>query len=107
MTMKRLVWWAALAVMAPAAYADMEDTPSPDQIKRGAALYAQHCAACHGPRMADPEGAFDLRKFPPDQRSRFINSVTNGKNSMPPWGGLFKREEIDSLWAYVVAGEKK
>lgn len=107
MTMKRLVWWAALAVMAPAAYADMEDTPSPEQIKRGAALYAQHCAACHGPRMADPEGAFDLRKFPPDQRSRFINSVTNGKNSMPPWGGLFKREEIDSLWAYVVAGEKK
>jgi mono/diheme cytochrome c family protein len=32
--------------------------------------------------------------------------VTNGKNSMPPWGGLLKPEEIEELWAYVVAGEK-
>lgn len=56
--------------------------------------------------MADPEGAFDLRTFPHDQHSRFVNSVTNGKNSMPPWGGVFKPEEIEALWAYVVAGEK-
>lgn len=58
--------------------------------------------AAHG----GPEGVFDLRKFPRDQHDRFINSVTKGKNSMPPWGGLFKPEEIESLWAYVVAGEK-
>jgi hypothetical protein len=25
---------------------------------------------------------------------------------MPPWGGLLKPEEIEDLWAYVVAGEK-
>jgi mono/diheme cytochrome c family protein len=56
--------------------------------------------------MADPEGAFDLRTFPHDQRARFVNSVTNGKNSMPPWGGLLKPEEIEELWAYVVAGGK-
>jgi mono/diheme cytochrome c family protein len=47
-----------------------------------------------------------LRKFPHDQRSRFINSVTNGKNQMPPWRGQLKPEEIEALWAYVVAGEK-
>jgi mono/diheme cytochrome c family protein len=56
--------------------------------------------------MADPEGAFDLRTFPHDQHSRFVNSVTNGKNSMPAWGGVLKQEEIEALWAYVVAGEK-
>lgn len=56
--------------------------------------------------MADPEGAFDLRTFPHEQHPRFVNSVTNGKNSMPAWGGILKPEDIESLWAYVVAGEQ-
>ena len=56
------------------------------------------------PRMSDPQGAFDLRTFPSDQKSRFVNSVTNGKNSMPPWGGLFSTDDIEALWAYVMAG---
>jgi mono/diheme cytochrome c family protein len=56
--------------------------------------------------MADPQGAFDLRTFPHDQHSRFVNSVTKGKNSMPAWGDLLKPVEIEALWAYVVAGEK-
>ena len=55
--------------------------------------------------MSNPE-FFDLKTFPIDQRSRFINSVTNGKNAMPPWRGQLLREEIEALWAYVVAGEK-
>jgi mono/diheme cytochrome c family protein len=48
-----------------------------------------------------------LRIFPADQRNRFFYSVTNGKNGMPPWGGLFNKEEIATIWAYVMAGEKK
>ena len=79
---------------------------SAKQITAGAAIYARNCSPCHGAHMADPQGAFDLRTFPHDQHSRFVNSVTNGKNSMPPWGGLLKAEEIEDLWAYVVAGEK-
>lgn len=77
-----------------------------DQIKKGSAIYAQNCSPCHGPRMMDPQGPFDLRKFPPDQKTRFVTSVVKGKNQMPPWGGLFKPDDIDALWAYVVAGEK-
>jgi len=84
-----------------------QETFAPETIMQGAAIYSQNCAPCHGPRMADPQGAFDLRTFPPDQKSRFLNSVTNGKSSMPPWGGLFNAAEIESLWAYVMAGEKK
>lgn len=80
---------------------------SPQQIQEGAKIYAQTCAPCHGPHMADPEGSFDLRKFPRDQHGRFITSVSKGKNSMPPWGGLYSPEEIESLWAYVVVGEKQ
>jgi len=78
----------------------------PAQIKVGADLFARHCSPCHGMRMVKPEVGFNLREFPPDQRERFLRSVAKGKNTMPPWGGLLKPDEIDALWAYVIAGEK-
>ena len=56
--------------------------------------------------MLDPQGAFDLRIFPRDQKERFITSVAKGKNQMPPWGGLLSADDIEALWAYVIAGEK-
>jgi mono/diheme cytochrome c family protein len=102
--MKKTIPVGLLLVLAHAASA--QDTFTPEQIKKGAAMYAQNCAPCHGPRMKDPEGAFDLRKFPRDQHERFVTSVTKGVKSMPPWGDLFKPDDIEALWAYVVAGEK-
>ena len=105
MRMARIAMTLSLLCLPGIATAQ-DASPAPEQIKRGSALYAQHCAPCHGPRMKDPEGSFDLRKFPSDQHERFIRSVTHGKGSMPPWGGLFKPDEIETLWAYVVAGEK-
>jgi mono/diheme cytochrome c family protein len=57
--------------------------------------------------MLDPQGAFDLRIFPRDDKPRFLTSVSKGKNQMPPWGGLLSVEEIEALWAYVIAGEKQ
>jgi mono/diheme cytochrome c family protein len=106
--MKRAIVGALLFSACHPAWADSPETPAvtPEQVKRGSALYAQHCAPCHGPQMKDPEGSFDLRKFPRDAHERFVRSVAKGKNAMPPWESLLKREEIDSLWAYVVAGEK-
>ena len=96
----------ALACVAASAQKSPPQKFSTKQIRAGAALFGQNCAPCHGARMADPEGAFDLRTFPHDQHERFVDSVTHGKNSMPPWGGALKPEEIEALWAYVVAGEK-
>ena len=55
--------------------------------------------------MSDPS-LFNLRAFPKDQRSRFINSVSNGKNAMPAWRGQLKPEEIAAIWTYVYTGEK-
>ncbi|MEB0011217.1 cytochrome c [Glaciimonas sp. Gout2] len=82
-------------------------TPSPEQVAQGAKLYAANCAVCHGGHMVDEGGGFfDLRTFPPQQRTRFITSVSNGKNSMPPWKSVLSQDEIASLFAYVVAGEK-
>ena len=101
------VFGAGLALACASAFAQSPGVEafSPEQIKRGAGTFAIFCTPCHGERMENPD-LFDLRKFPHDQRSRFINSVTNGKNQMPPWRGQLKPEEIEALWAYVVAGEK-
>ncbi len=97
---------ACASVHAAVVQADMPDAPSPEQIKKGAVIYSQNCSPCHGPRMLDPQGAFDLRSFPKNEQSRFLTSVSKGKNQMPPWGGLLSAQDIESLWAYVTAGEK-
>jgi mono/diheme cytochrome c family protein len=80
---------------------------TPEQIKKGAALYKSNCESCHGVRMVGPPWAIDLNKFPRDSPARFIDSVTNGVRAMPPWGDLLKPDDIQALWAYVVAGEPK
>jgi mono/diheme cytochrome c family protein len=96
----------ALAVALAGLKARAEDAFTPEQVNGGRALYARNCSPCHGPRMQDPESAFDLRKFPRDERGRFVASVTRGKNQMPPWGDLLTPEEVTALWAYVTTGEK-
>jgi len=97
----------AIAAALAGATAAAQDRPrfTPEQIKRGAETYERNCSPCHGSRMQDPQGAFDLRKFPRDERERFILSVSRGKNQMPPWGGMLKQEDVDALWAYVVSAE--
>lgn len=96
----------ALALWTAGAMAQSADRQfAPEQIKTGASIFARNCSPCHGSRMADGQ-ASDLRKFPSDEKTRFVNAVTRGKNAMPPLGSLFGPDEIDALWAYVVAGEK-
>ena len=97
---------AALACTSVFAQAPQAERFTAQQIRTGAGIYERNCSPCHGARMLDPQGAFDLKKFPPDQEERFVNSVAKGKNQMPPWGDLLKREEIEALWAYVMAGGK-
>ena len=96
---------AALALMGVSAAGEQSFTAS--QLRLGAEIFERNCAPCHGPRMQDPESAFDLRKFPRNQHDRFVASVTRGKNQMPPWGDMLNPEEIEALWAYVTAGETR
>jgi len=96
----------ALAALPVQALGQGREQFPKDLVKRGADIYAQNCSPCHGPRMKSPEVPVDLLKFPRDEKARFLTSVTKGKNQMPPWGGLFTPEEIEALWAYVVAGER-
>ena len=81
--------------------------PSPELAAQGKTLYRQFCANCHGVNMVNPgTSSFDLRKFPHEDRARFVNSVMHGKNTMPAWGDLLQPDEIEALWAYVRTGGK-
>jgi mono/diheme cytochrome c family protein len=96
--------FAALGFLSVVAAQDISFPP--ERIAVGASLFSRNCSPCHGTRMRDPESAFDLRQFPREQHERFVNSVTRGKNQMPPWGDILKPQDIEALWAYVVAGER-
>jgi mono/diheme cytochrome c family protein len=92
---------------ASAAAQDGKSFP-PEQIRKGAELYEIRCQTCHGPRMTKPEWApVDLRKFPREDHARFVDTVTYGVRNMPPWDDVLKPDDIEALWAYVVAGERK
>jgi len=93
-----------LALMG--AIAAAQDAQFPEaKIRQGSGLFARHCATCHGTRMRNPQWAIDLRTFPRDGHGRFVDSVVNGKRQMPPWEDVLSPDEIEALWAYVVAGE--
>jgi mono/diheme cytochrome c family protein len=82
-------------------------TPSSfaDNVQIGREIYHDHCASCHGREMQKPGLAFDLKKFPKDDFSRFLNSVLNGKGAgMPPWKSKLNQDDIECLWDYVRFG---
>jgi mono/diheme cytochrome c family protein len=82
-----------------------QDAAQPDATAQGAKIFSVNCSRCHGFNMVSPgTGAYDLRTFPADDKPRFVESVTKGKNAMPPWEGVLTPEDIDLLWAYVTAG---
>lgn len=102
-----LVAGFALVCMSAGAQGPEGKPFAPEQVKKGAGLYADNCSTCHGPRLANPEWAIDLRRFPREDHARFVDTVTHGIRGMPPWGDMLKPDDIEALWAYVVAGERK
>ena len=77
----------------------------PNAAKEGKSLYSNYCATCHGEQLRNTSNGvtFDLRKLKPDEHDRFVNSVLNGKNQMPPWRGTLDNTQIESIWAYIRA----
>jgi mono/diheme cytochrome c family protein len=100
---------AARAIVLCAAFVP---APSPaqtpadaEQVAKGESVYSDYCWTCHGERLRNPGGgtSFDLRRLRPDDYARFVSSVLNGKNTMPPWRGVLDTEQIDAIWAYIRA----
>jgi mono/diheme cytochrome c family protein len=102
---------ALAAALAGAASADAADAPraaggaavDAQRMAMGKALYAEHCSHCHGFGMVNSGNVVpDLREFPNGDETRFVETVTHGRNNrMPPWGDVLSRPEIEALWAYV------
>ena len=88
----------ALALFPAAALGD-------DAADRGASIYENRCATCHGEELQNNSNGltFDLRRLKPDEHERFVNSVLNGKNKMPPWKGVLTETQVEQLWAYIRA----
>jgi mono/diheme cytochrome c family protein len=76
----------------------------PAQVSLGDQVYRQFCQRCHGTELRNSgTSTFDLRLFPVTEYDRFIESVNEGYGDMPPHGDVLTGEEIDALFAYVVA----
>ncbi len=93
----------ALALSATVRAADESNgNPVQAQIDHGKSTYAERCSHCHGPNLMN-SGTItpDLRGFP-DDKTRFVTTVKNGKNNrMPPWGDVLSDDEIGDLWAFI------
>ena len=86
---------------------DATGNPLQAQIDHGKSTYASKCSHCHGPNMMN-SGTItpDLRAFP-DDKTRFVTTVKNGKNNkMPPWGDILNDDEIGDLWAFISSRRK-
>ena len=74
-----------------------------DKIAMGERVYNNYCFTCHGENLVSTGQTFDLRRLRAYERSRFENSVNNGKGQMPPWKGVLSNEEIDQVWHFIRA----
>ena len=72
-------------------------------VEAGEALYAEHCAECHGENLRSSGSIPDLRDLQQDQRAYFDQTVSDGKGQMPAWGGVLNEPELNQLWAYIRA----
>lgn len=84
-----------------------ENSVAIESAKNGKKIYDSYCIRCHGPKMINPGTVtYDLRRFPEDQKTRFMNSVSKGIKQMPPWGNKLTEEEIELIWQYVLTDGK-
>ena len=98
---------AAIALTMPVAAQQADSGGDQPQVDVGKRTYAQNCSHCHGPNMVNPGTITpDLRTFP-DDRTRFVTTVKQGKNGkMPPWDDILNDEQIADVWAYVSSRRK-
>ncbi|QPF88268.1 cytochrome c [Bradyrhizobium genosp. L] len=93
---------AVLIAQIPAAAQQANAIELQGQVDQGKSTYARNCSHCHGPNMVN-SGTItpDLRTFP-DDKTRFVTTVKQGKNGkMPPWGDILSEQEIADVWAFV------
>lgn len=76
----------------------------PANLASGGALYAQHCASCHGVTGVSvmplaPNFARSERLLQPDVA--LTTAIRNGRNAMPAYAGILTDREILDVVAYL------
>jgi cytochrome c len=104
--MRRLIFLAAVALFAQTSRSVWDGVYTTEQAKRGAALYANECASCHGTALNGGESA------PPLTGGEFFsnwNGLTVGdlferiRVSMPADNpGKLKREQDADILAFML-----
>jgi mono/diheme cytochrome c family protein len=73
----------------------------PTDLTDGKRIFTTNCAVCHGDDgKGGHTGGAPLDKL--RDLDAAIATVTNGRNSMPPFGRAFTPEQIRDVTAYVV-----
>jgi mono/diheme cytochrome c family protein len=81
---------------------------SAESLQSGAAIYAAHCATCHGSdgraRTAKGKrtGATDFTGDWNTDEARGVRIITNGKSEMPSFKRKLKANEIKTVFGYVL-----
>jgi len=96
----------SLAILASACggdSVDSSDSTAPPAAGSAAEVYSLNCARCHG---AELEGGFGPAlgsgsRVGDLEDAELIEIITEGRNSMPPWGGKLSPEQISDLAAFV------
>ncbi len=89
-------------MLAAAGAGARADGPAAPTAEQGRQVYTSYCVRCHGINLAvSGGGAFDLRRFPRDDKARFERSVTEGLRAMPAWGKILKPGQLDAVWLYI------
>ncbi|HVA97807.1 MAG TPA: cytochrome c [Bacteroidia bacterium] len=106
---KLLATLAFLLIVAAYGLAEMS-AKSPSVVAStsvdGKELYTNNCVKCHGTDgKAGVMGAADLSALQADNAS-IINTIKNGKNSMPAYGGNLSDAQIKALSDYVATLKK-
>ena len=89
--------------VSTAAPAPATTTPDAALVDEGRRRYTGMCARCHGLNLVTTGIGFDLRRFPREDKERFVRSINKGLKAMPAFEGSIKPAEIDALWAYIGA----
>lgn len=90
----------------------LTEAPVPGDIERGAAVYQEHCAECHGsegegvnaPALGNPSALAHNK----DEFIRYAIEKGREGTPMPAWSGVLSEADIDNVTAFIrsLAGEE-
>lgn len=95
----------------PAASIPYSESAPPAPAPEGAALYRRHCVTCHGSDgrgqtyVAQSESmpsVADLTNLPDKSEATIRASISQGKGSMPAFGGRISEAELDALYLHLI-----